>query len=128
MSDLQKLKESILEDGIIDFDEVEKLKKIIYEDGKIDEEEANFLFELNDAVSGKDNDPSWNKLIVEAITKYVLEDENSPGVVDESEAKWLIDKIQSDDKIDETEKLILINIKKNAKSIPNSLQTFIEGL
>jgi uncharacterized membrane protein YebE (DUF533 family) len=121
MTDFQSLKESILADGIIDSDEVEKIRSIIFEDGKIDTDEANFLFELNDAVSGKANAPAWENLMVDAITKYLLEDEKSPGEVDEEEGKWLVSKIEGDGKIDEIEKLILLNIKNKSKTIPNSL-------
>ena len=128
MADLKKLKESILADGKIDADEVEQIKKVIYEDGKIDAEEANFLFELNDVVSGKANDPTWKTLMVDAITKYLLEDEKSPGEVDEAEAKWLAEKIEGDGQFDDTEKAILLNIKQKVKNIPKSLQLLIDKI
>ena len=76
---LSELKTQVLEDGIIDAEEVAQLKERLYADGIIDREEAEFLFELNDAVSGKANDPSWQTLFVEAIAAHVLEDEESPG-------------------------------------------------
>lgn len=128
MTDFNKLKESILADGKIDSDEVQQIKKIIYADGKIDSDEANFLFELNDAVSGKPNDPAWKELMVEAITKYLLDDEISPGVVDESEGKWLIEKIEGDGTIDDIEKAILLNLKLKAKTISPSLQAVINKI
>lgn len=128
MADLQKLKESILADGIIDSDEVKQIKKVIYEDGKIDSDEANFLFELNDAVSGKANDPAWKDLMVDAITKYLLDDESSPGEVDESEAKWLIEKIEGDGQYDDIEKAILHNLKEKAKKMPDSLLSLIKKI
>lgn len=56
---LNELKADLLADGIIDADEVARLKEVLYEDGVIDKEEADFLFEINDAVTGKDNDPAW---------------------------------------------------------------------
>ncbi|MEI8048744.1 MAG: TerB family tellurite resistance protein [Bacteroidota bacterium] len=117
MEKLSALKKSILADGIIDADEVKMLRKLIYEDGIVDRKEANFLFELNDAVSGKKNDASWKKFLIEAITSHVLDDDESPGVIDDKEAKWLISKIEGDGKIDEIEKALLLNIKKKAKAI-----------
>ena len=86
MKTLQEMKAELLADGIIDANEVKELEVVLYADGKIDEEEANFLFELNDAVSGKDNDPAWNTLFVKAISSYLLDDENSPGEIDDAEA------------------------------------------
>ncbi|MCF0245190.1 MAG: TerB family tellurite resistance protein, partial [Bacteroidaceae bacterium] len=76
---LQELKADLLADGIIDAAEVEKIKEILYADGVIDKEEADFLFELNDAVTGKDNDSSWETFFIQAIADFLLKDEVSPG-------------------------------------------------
>ena len=61
---LQELKADLLADGIIDAEEVVKLKEILYADGIIDKDEAEFLFEINDAVTGKDNAPSWESFFI----------------------------------------------------------------
>ena len=121
MSNLKELKKSILADGVIDEQEVKQLREVLYADGIIDKEEAEFLFELNDAVSGKDNHASWATLFVDAITSFLLEDETSPGEVDEEEAKWLIAKIQGDGKLDKIESALLQNLKAKAKKLPQSL-------
>ena len=121
MSALCELKKSILEDGVIDAAEVKQLREVLYADGKIDKEEAEFLFELNDAVSGKDNDPTWESLFIEAITSFLLEDETSPGEIDNEEAKWLLEKIQGDGQLDKTEKALIDNLKKKAKALPEIL-------
>lgn len=121
MSNLKELKKSILADGVIDEQEVKQLREVLYADGLIDKEEAEFLFELNDAVSGKENHSSWASLFVDAITSYLLEDEKSPGEVDEDEAKWLVGKIQGDGKLDELELALLNNLKAKAKKLPKSL-------
>jgi uncharacterized tellurite resistance protein B-like protein len=121
MSVLSELKKSILADGVIDEAEVKQLREVLYADGKIDKEEAEFLFELNDAVSGKNNHPSWQTLFVEAITSFLLEDEESPGEIDEAEAQWLSAKIQGDGQLDKTEKALLANLKAKAKKFPSVL-------
>jgi len=114
MSKLNELNKSILADGVIDEQEVKQLREVLYADGVIDKEEAEFLFELNDAVSGKENHLSWETLFVDAITRFLLEDETSPGVVDE-EAKWLLAKIQSDGKLDNIELTLINNLKAKSK-------------
>jgi uncharacterized membrane protein YebE (DUF533 family) len=119
---LNSFKTLILEDGVIDAAEVKTIKSIIYGAGgaggaKVDAKEAEWLFELNDAVSGKANHESWKALIVEAITKYVLEDETSPNEVDDAEAEWLVSKIMKDGSIDDVEKAIIDNIKAKATKI-----------
>jgi uncharacterized tellurite resistance protein B-like protein len=121
MSKLNELKKSILADGVIDEQEVKELREVLYADGVIDKEEADFLFELNDAVSGKENHSSWEILFIDAITSFLLEDETSPGEVDKEEAKWLIDKVQQDGQIDPIEAALLKNIKLKAKKLPNSM-------
>jgi uncharacterized tellurite resistance protein B-like protein len=117
MSMLQELKKSILADGVIDEAEVKQLREVLYADGKIDKEEAEFLFELNDAVSGKANHSSWETLFVEAISAYLLED----GVIDASEAQWLLVKIQGDGQLDKTEKKLLANLKSKVSNFPSIL-------
>lgn len=121
MSNLKELKKSILADGVIDEQEVIQLREVLYADGIIDKEEADFLFELNDAVSGKENHSSWEKLFVEAITSFLLDDETSPNEIDEEEAQWLIAKIQGDGQLDKTEKALLENLKKLSKNFPEIL-------
>lgn len=126
MSKLFELKKSILADGVIDEQEVKQLREVLYADGVIDKEEAEFLFELNDAVSGKENHSSWEVIFVEAITSFLLEDETSPGVVDEEDANWLLAKIQGDGKLDNIELTLLKNLKSKAKQLPQSLLNLLK--
>ena len=115
----------ILEDGIIDANEVEKIKERIYADGVIDRDEADFLFVLNDGVSGKENDPSWKELFVEAMSDHVLKDETSPDEIDNDEASYLIEKIKGDGVVDDVELALLVNITAKSKSCPDSFNTFV---
>ena len=124
---LQQLKKEILADGKMDKDEVNQLRKTLYADGKIDQEEADFIFELNDAVSGKKNDPTWNQFFVQVISDYLLNDEKSPGVIDEEEGKWLVEKIGADGQVDGVEKQLLDYLKKNAKKMPTSVAALLNG-
>ena len=125
MANLDRLKKDLLADGIIDSDEVKTIKKVIYEDGKIDKDEADFLFELNDAVSGKDNAPEWKDLFVDAITAFVLEDEVSPNEIDDDEAEYLYDQIKGDGQVDDIERALLENIKAKAKNFPEILASLL---
>ena len=122
---LNELKAYLLADGIIDADEVAKLKELLYEDGVIDKEEANFLFEINDAVTGKDNDPAWETFFIQAIADFLLKDEVSPGEIDADEAAWLVEKIGADGQVDGTEKALLEKLQKEAKSFPETLAALL---
>ncbi len=126
MSKLNDLKKSILADGVIDEQEVTQLREVLYADGVIDKEEADFMFQLNDAVSGKKNHSSWETLFIEAITSFLLDDKTSPGIVDEDEAKWLLEKIKGDGKLDDIEVLLLKNLKSKAKQLPQSLTNLLK--
>jgi hypothetical protein len=125
MSRFDELEKRILEDGIIDADEVELLRKELYEDDIIDREEADFLFALNDATTGADNDPSWQALFVEALSDHVLKDEISPGVIDDDEAAYLKDKIEADAIVDANELALLVNIAATGKGAPEAFHTFV---
>ena len=122
---LTQLKASILADGVIDAEEVITIKQTVYEDGKIDKEEADFMFELNDAVSGKENHYTWKDLFVKVITDYLLKDDTSYGSVDDDEADYIISKIQGDGKIDEIEKALLLKIIEKATSTCDKFQEFV---
>ena len=121
MKTLETLKAELLDDGVIEAAEVKELKDVLYADGIIDKDEANFLFELNDAVSGKENHASWESFFVQAISDFLLKDEVSPNEIDEDEAAWLVEKIGADGKVDGVEKALLENLKANAKSFPQAL-------
>ena len=125
MSNLKELKRLILADGVIDEHDVKQLRKVLYADGVIDKEEAGFLFELNDAVSGKNNHPGWETLFVDAITSFLLDDEISPGEVDDDEANWLLDKILGDGKLDDIEIALINNLKVKSKSLPQILTNLL---
>ena len=94
------------------------MESVIFEDGVVDKEEADFIFELNNAVSGKENAPEWKDFFVRAITSFVLDDDQSNGEVDDDEAKYLYDQIKSDGQIDDVEKALLESIKAKSKNFP----------
>jgi len=123
--DLSILVKNIIEDGKVNEREVATLRERLYADGKIDREEADAMFEINDRVSGADNHPSWKKLFVGAITRHVLEDETSPGVVDDDEAKYLMEKMSADGKVDDVELETLVSITQKATSCTDEFNQYV---
>jgi len=120
---LDAVQAAVIADGIVDAEEVEMLKKVIYGAGgaggsSVDQAEADMLFAINDATTDNDgHDAGWQALFVEALGKFVLEDETSPGEIDEAEGDYLIAKIGEDGKTDANEKALMNHIKANATSI-----------
>ena len=125
MKTLEELKKELLADGVIDAEEVKTLEKAIFEDGTVDKEEADFLFELNNAVSGKDNAPEWKEFFIKAITSFVLDDDDSKGEVDDDEAKYLYEQIKGDGQVDDIEKALLMNIKEKSANFPSLLEELL---
>ncbi len=126
MKTLEQLKSDVLADGVIDAAEVKEIETVLYADGVIDKDEADFLFELNDAVSGKDNHSSWTELFIKAIASFVLDDEGSNGEIDADEAAYLAEKIQGDGQIDATEEALLKYLRSQVESFPESLEKLID--
>lgn len=128
MKTLAELKTAVLEDGTIDDAEVTEIEAVVYEDGIIDQEEADLMFELNDAVTGKEgNSVNWPPLFAKVLTDFVTADEETPGVVDEEEAKYIVSKVEGDGQVDSTEKMLLASIKEKATIIHPTLGSFMEA-
>lgn len=126
---MKQLVQDIIADGVVDATEVTQLREVMLEDGVIDREEADALFEINDAVTGNANDLSWEEFFVEAITSHVLEDETSPGVIDQGEGDWLASKIEGDGEVDAVETALLINVASKATGIESErLNTLIASV
>jgi len=102
---------------VVDTADVEGIRQRLYANGDIDREKADFLFAINDAVSGNDNAPEWAALFVEALTDHVLKDKTTAGEVDDIEAAYLIQKINNDGQVDPVEVALLSNIMAQAKVV-----------
>lgn len=100
---------------MIDAEEVSALKKVLYADGVIDKNKVNFLFEFNDAASGCANVSERNIFFVQLISDFLPKDEIPPGEINTEEFRCLIKKIGADGKVDDVEKALLSNLKKEAK-------------
>ena len=95
MEKLKELKRAIVSDGHLSIQDVNLLRESLFNDEGMTKEKANFLFNLKDTISKEHLISEFKELFVEAITIFLLEDEESPGEIDDSEAKWLRAKIQT---------------------------------
>lgn len=110
--------------NMVDAADVEGIRKRLYANGEIDREKADFLFAINDVVSGKDNAPRWADLFVDALTDHVLNDKTTAGEVDDIEAIYLIQKINNDGQVDPVEVALLVNIMAQAKVVCQRFRKF----
>ena len=121
MNDLHELKKTIFADGVIDEKNVNQLREALFADGGIDRNKADFLFEIKESVSKRKMHKGLEDLFVAAITSFLLEDEESPGEIDDSEAKWLRAKIQYKGYADDIDKKLLANLRKKSINFPKIL-------
>ncbi|MDR1594421.1 MAG: YqhA family protein [Prevotellaceae bacterium] len=101
--------------------EIKQLREALHADGMIDKAKANMLFELKDAFLDKNNHSTWEPFFIDSITDFLLNDEESPGEIDEKEAKWLRAKIQHDGKLGRIDKVLLTNLKRKSINFPEML-------
>ena len=119
---LEEIKKKILKDGIISDSDILELRELLLKEGNNTKEVGNFLFDLkNNSQAGKLPE-SFKPFFIDAITALLLEDEISPGEIDDDEAKWLRAKIQYNGQIDEYDKALLENLKKKSINFPAVLQ------
>ncbi|MDR0712695.1 MAG: YqhA family protein, partial [Bacteroidales bacterium] len=121
MNNLTELKKSILARSAIDESAVRQLQEVLPDNGGMNKEKANMLFELKDAFLNRNNHPEWKAFFTDAITSFLLEDDETPGEIDNSEAQWLRAKIQYDGKLGKIDKMLLANLKKKSINFPEIL-------
>jgi uncharacterized membrane protein YqhA len=121
MNTLQELKKTIFADGQIDRTDITKLREVIFNEEGINREKSEFLFQLKDSISRKRMTRDMETLFIETITAYLLEDLESPGEIDDAEARWLRAKIQSKGYADSTDKKLLANLRRKAINFPEML-------
>jgi len=114
---LSEIQAAVLADGVVDANEVNQIRQRVFADGQIDQPEAEFIFAINDGVSGNANSPRWDALFVEVLAAFVLEDDSTPGVVDETEGTFIVNGIQGDGQLDTNEKVLLQTIQTRATKI-----------
>ena len=121
MEKLKELKRAIVSDGHLSIQDVNLLRESLFNDEGMTKEKANFLFNLKDTISKEHLISEFKELFVEAITVFLLEDEESPGEIDDSEAKWLRAKIQTKGYQDNVDISLLNNLRKKSINYPEIL-------
>lgn len=76
--------------GQVTREDVRRLRREVFADGCVTRDEADALFALD--MSKCARDPEWTAFFVEAILDHVVWQARPTGVVNESQAEWLIDR------------------------------------
>lgn len=120
MEKLIAYKKQILADGKLSDQDVAGLRSLLLED-EMTKEKGNFIFELKDLVAKEKITPQFEALFVDVISSLLLEDEVSPGEIDDDEAKWLRAKLQSKGYLDKLDQKLLDNLRKKSINFPEVL-------
>jgi hypothetical protein len=116
MADLQKLKATILADGMIENHEVEMIRQELYADGKIDKDEVEFLVALRNEVQRVC--PAFEEFFFEAVKQNVLTD----GFIDAEEADWLRRMLHAHGEIEERERKFVWELRQEAERVSPEFQ------
>jgi hypothetical protein len=97
--------------------------------GKVHEEEARMTFRLQDRTKASlDNCARWPDVFVRIAKAYVLEDDDSPGVIDELEAGFLFHQIRGDGTITPLEHRLLVELAAEANGgLPEQLASLLQS-
>ena len=104
-------------------DRAPALRRAIYGAPALTRDVVDGLFDL-DQVAG-DKAPSWHALYVEAITDFVVGQDEPAGYVSDANADWLIARITRDGHVDTASELdLLVNVLDKARLSPQRLVRF----
>ena len=111
----------------LDADDAITIRRIVYGgDCTIDQEEADALFRIN--ADAQTLSREWRDLYVEAMTDFVVHQQDPAGYVDDAKTAWLLAAIGRTNKVREDELDMLIHVLEAADQTPDKLSAFILGL
>ena len=118
-----KLAEQAAQDGKIDTSELLSLRQMSWGDGEIHRGEAEAIFALNNTLQLRDN--AWVDFFVEAIGEFVLNGTEPRGMCDDAEARWMIDQIDHDGRLESMAELeLLVRVIERAQNVPDILKHY----
>lgn len=118
-----ELVEQIFRSNTITADDVLALRRSVFGDERVWPHEADALFALSQ--KRLDAAPEWHEFFIEAMTDYLVNQEEPHGYVSEDNARWLMGVIHQDGAVwSDTEVELLVHILDKARSSPPSLVQF----
>jgi uncharacterized membrane protein YqhA len=124
LEQLKQLKKELVSNGRLSREEIAKLRESLFDDESkkgMNRDKGDLLFELKDEINRKHVAPEFDKLFIDGITSYLLEDEDSPGKIDEVEAEWLRGRMQKKGYLDKLDRSLLDELKRRAINCPEIL-------
>lgn len=116
-----ELRKTIFANGKIDENDVALLREKLAINQSMSRDKGNFLFDVKDNTDRNNQCDAFKEFFVEAITTFLLDDDNSPGEINDDEAKWLRAKIRFKGYTDKTDEMLIKNLKRKSINWPNML-------
>jgi len=111
----------------LDPDDALAIRRIVYGgDCKISQDEAETLFRINADTQTLSRE--WRDLYAEAMTDFVVHQQDPAGYVDDAKTAWLLAAIGRTNKVREDELDMLIHVLEAADQTPEKLSAFVLGL
>ena len=100
------------------------LRQEVFRDGVTDDKEAEAVFRLNEECTEKDE--SWLQLYVDVLTDYFVWQTTPRGYVDEPHARYLMQRIVRNNRIESSTELeLLVNVIHWAEACPPALAELV---
>ena len=110
-------------DGAITAEEILSLRQAGWSDGQIDADEADAIFVLNEHLTHETVE--WSDFFVEALSEFLVHSVEPKGYVSDSQADWLIERIDHDGRLDSlTELELLARVLEKAINVPDKLKVY----
>ncbi|WP_353226390.1 hypothetical protein [Novosphingobium sp.] len=118
------LPDDALIDGAISDDAIIALRRQIWPDGAVDIAEVEEILAINEAVRAPSQ--PWIDFFVEAVTEFLINTSQPRGHLSETQADWLIVRMDRDGRLDSPAKLeLLIHLLEKCDSSPERMKAYI---
>lgn len=122
MESLLDLRRRLVSDGQLSDSDIDQLReRLLHDDDGMTMEKGNLLFELKETVSASHLSSKFADLFVDGICELLLADVDSPGEIDDDEAKWVRAKIQAKGFIDKYDKKLIKELRRRSINFPDIL-------
>lgn len=118
-----ELARQVAEDGQITPSELQGLRQLGWGDGLIHRHEAEAILAINRRLHHANAE--WADFVVEAVGEFVLNGTEPRGMCGEEEARWLIDALDHDGRLDSMVELeLLVRVIERAQNVPDFLKHY----
>lgn len=132
-TDLRQIKRQIIEKKSCSEQDVHDIETALYEGEGVDLKKGTLLFDIKNELRRQGHIPaSFATLFIDVICGLLLEDEDTPSEIDDSEARWLRAQIKRDGIVDDIELKLLEELRLRSMNFPailitkNKIELFVE--